>query len=85
MANALTAHAVAAATAHGRLRPARAAVLLAGVVVALGALAVRPQAPRVAHTHAALEGAIAVVALGAVDLRLSLALAVTLEGDGDGQ
>lgn len=88
MANALTAHAVAAATAHrGPARACRpaAAVLFAWVVVALGALTVRPQATRVAHTHAALEGAIAVVALGAVDLRLRLALAVALEGDGDGE
>lgn len=90
MAHTLAAHAVAAAAAHGRLRPpgARwpaAAVLLAGVVVSLGALAVRPQSAWVAHAHAALEGAVAVVALGAVGLRLGLALAVALEGDGDGQ
>lgn len=38
-----------------------------------------------AHAHSALEGAVAVVAFGAVGLRFGLALAVTLEGDGDGE
>lgn len=88
MAHALATHAVATATADGRLRPpgarrSAAPVLHRGVVVALGALAVRPQATRVAHAHAALEGAVAVVAFGAVGLRFGLALAVTLEGDVD--
>lgn len=90
MAHALAAHAVAAPAADGRLRPpgaggSAAAVLLRGVVVTLRALAVGPQATRVAQADATLVGAVAVVTGGAVGLGLGLALAVALEVDGDGE
>lgn len=85
VAHALAAHAVPAAAAHVRAAGRGAAVPLGRPVVALGALAARAQAPRVARADAALEGAVAVVTLGAVGLSLALALAVAFDGDGDGQ
>lgn len=60
-AAALAAHAVSPAVADGLARPGAAAVLLRELVLALRALAVRAQPPRIAQAHAALEGAIAVV------------------------
>lgn len=90
MTHTLSAHTVPPATADGRLgssgaRGPAAAVLLRGVIVPLGTLAMRPQAARVALADAALEGAVAMVAFGAVGLGLVLALAVALKGDGDGE
>lgn len=89
VAHTLATHTVAAAAADGRPFPRTggpvAAVLLRGVVVALRALAVWPQAARVAHADAAFVGAIAMVAFGAAGLGSGLAFAVTLKGDSDGQ
>lgn len=89
VAHTLATHAVAAAAADGppssRAAGPAAAVLLGGVVVALGALAVRPQAAGVAHADAALKGAVAVVAFGATGLGFGLTLAVALKGDSDGE
>lgn len=90
MANTLAAHAVPPAAADGRLKSSgscgpAASVLLGGIVVALRALAVWPQATRVAQADAALEGAVALAAFGAVRLGFGLALAVALEGHGDGE
>lgn len=89
VAHTLATHTVATGAADGRPftragGPA-AAVLLCGVVVALRALAVRPQAAGVAHADAAFVGAVAVVAFGAVGLGFSLTFAVALKGDGDGE
>lgn len=83
MAHTLATHTVPAAAADGSL--CTAAVLLGGIVVAFGAFAVWTQATRVAEADATLVGAVAVVAFRAVGLCFGLALAVTLEGDGDGE
>lgn len=79
MADALAADAVTSPTADGGVRGGAAVVLLGGAVVALGALALRAQPPGVAQADAALVGAVAVVALRAVRLSLSLAPALALE------
>lgn len=86
MTHTLAAHTVSAAAADGGVGPSgAAAVLLCGIIVALCALTVRPQATRVAQADAALVSAVALVTLGAVGLGFGLALAVALEGDGDGE
>lgn len=89
VAHTLATHTVATGAADGRpstraAGPA-AAVLLRGVVVALRALAVRPQAAGVAHADAAFVGAVAVVAFGAAGLSFGLTFAVALKGDSDGE
>lgn len=88
VAHTLAAHTVSTPTADGRLGSFRiyrsaAAVLVCGVVVTLGTLAVWPQATRVAQADATLKGAITEIAFGAIGLGFGLALAVTLEGDSD--
>lgn len=89
VAHTLATHTVAAAAADGRPAPRAggpaAAVLLRGVVVALRALAVRPQAAGVAHADAAFVGAVAMVAFGAAGLGSGLTFAVALKADGDGE
>lgn len=90
MAHALAAHTVSTPTADARLGPSRigrsaAEILLCGIVVALRTLAARPQATWVAQADAAFVRTVALVTLRAVGLGSSLALAVTLEGDGDGE
>ena len=84
---ALSAQAVPSTAADRRFRPTAtggaAPILLGRAVVSLRALAPRTQSPRVTQADAALVGAVAVVADGAVGLSCSLALALALEGDGD--
>lgn len=89
VAHTLATHAVATAAADGapssRAGGPAATVLLGGVIIALSALAVWPQAAGVAQADAALIGAVAVVAFGAAGLGFGLALAVALKGDSDGE
>lgn len=89
MTHALAAHAVSAPTTDGvrasRTCRSTAAVLLRGAVVALCTLTVWAQATWVAEADATLVSAIAMETFRAVGLDFGLALAVTLERDGDGQ
>lgn len=90
MTHTLAAHAVPAPAADGGLghpeaRRSTAAILFRRVVVALSALAVRPQVTRVAKADATLVCAVAMVTLWAVGLGFGLAFAVALKGDSDGE
>ena len=90
MTHTLATHTVPTAAANHRLGPSgarwpTAAVLLCGIIVALGTLTVWSQATWVAQADATLIGAIAMVTLRAVGLGFGLALAVALKGDCDGE